>query len=91
MERFAKYRENISQMAEEDFGPELGGKPASRAVSKEEAASFVSGELSGDELKNGPNRAYLNRRRAVYIAQLIVGAILVVALIVFGFLIFGRH
>lgn len=91
MERYAKYREKISQMAEEDFQPD-GVPVGNREVSKEEVDSYVANDLSQEEIANGgPNKAYLNRRRATYIAQLIVGVLLFVALLVFGILIFGRH
>ncbi|MGM9814450.1 MAG: hypothetical protein ACI32C_06135 [Candidatus Enteromonas sp.] len=95
MERYAKYRDSIRRMSSEEFKTstltEEQHEKVQRAMTPEAAADFVHADLSRNHNKKYDiNANYLRSKKRLYIAQAIVGLLLLAGFIVWGVLILGR-
>ncbi len=94
MERFARYRDEIRRMPEEDFAyvrlsPEEKEK-AKRAVTPQSAAEFVHKELGNEPVKYNMNADYLRSRRNILLLKVAVGVVLVLGLVIWGYFMLRR-
>lgn len=94
MERFARYRDEIRRMPEEDFAyvrlsPEEKEK-AKKAVTPQSAAEFVHKELGNEPVKYHMNADYLRSRRNILLLKVAVGVALVLGLVIWGYFMLRR-
>ena len=94
MERFARYRDEIRRMPEEDFAyvrlsPEEKER-AKRAVTPQSAAEFVHKELGNEPVKYQMNADYLRARKNMVILKAVVDAVLVLGLVIWGYFMLRR-
>ena len=88
MERYAKYRDSIRRMTEEDFA-EARLTPAERsrlsaAKSPEEAAQALLGSLPVPKNHETANRDYLKSKRRMAVLKLVIGLLLLVGFAIWG-------